>query len=96
MIPSSRRIEVGIHDDAFRAVLETIPDAVALVEQSGRIAAVNQAAEQIFGRREEDLIGRPVEVLIPSRFHEQSSTPVSPPRARASGPGWDWPSPNAS
>ena len=69
MIPSLRRIEVGIHDDAFRAVLETIPDAVALVERSGRIAAVNRSAESMFGRKEQDLIGRPVEILIPERFH---------------------------
>ena len=69
MIPSLRRIEVGIHDDAFRAVLETIPDAVALVESSGRIAAVNQSAESMFGREEQDLVGRPVEILIPQRFH---------------------------
>ena len=71
MIPAARRIEVGIHDDAFRAVLETIPDAVVLVEDTGRIAAVNQSAESAFGRREQDLLGLPVEVLIPSRFHRE-------------------------
>ena len=71
MIPSLRRIEVGIHDDAFRAVLETIPDAVALVDDSGCIAAINESAATVFGHEEEDLIGTPVEVLIPTRFQEQ-------------------------
>ncbi|MEZ5364045.1 MAG: ATP-binding protein [Bryobacterales bacterium] len=69
MIPSLRRIAFGVREDAFRAVLETIPDAVALVDDRGRIAAINQAAESIFGREEADLIGRPVEALIPARFH---------------------------
>ncbi len=68
MISPLKRIEVGIHDDAFRAVLETIPDAVALVENSGRIAAVNQEAERIFGHREEELVGQPIEILIPPRL----------------------------
>lgn len=63
-----KRIDVGIHEDAFRAVLETIPDAVALIEDSGRIAAVNQSAESVFGRHQEDLIGRAIEILIPLRF----------------------------
>jgi PAS domain S-box-containing protein len=70
MLPTLRRIEVGIQDDAFRAVLETIPDAVALVEDSGRIAAVNSTAETMFGRREEELLGQLVEILIPQRYRE--------------------------
>ncbi len=67
MISPLKRIDVSIHEDAFRAVLETIPDAVALIEDSGRIAAVNQSAESVFGRHQEDLIGRAVEILIPLR-----------------------------
>ena len=70
MLPTLRRIDVGIHDDAFRAVLETIPDAVALVDDSGRIAAVNSTAESMFGRREEELLGQAVEILIPQRYRE--------------------------
>ncbi|MCB1021019.1 MAG: PAS domain S-box protein [Acidobacteria bacterium] len=71
MIPSLRRIAFGVREDAFRAVLETIPDAVALVDGRGRVAAVNQSAESVFGRSEADLIGQPVETLLPERFREQ-------------------------
>ena len=75
MISPLKRIDVSIHEDAFRAVLETIPDAVALIEDSGRIAAVNQLAESVFGRRQQDLIGQAVEILIP-------------PSSRANHPRW--------
>ncbi len=67
MFSPLKRIDVSIREDAFRAVLETIPDPVVLIEDSGRIAAVNQLAESVFGRQE-DLIGRAVEILIPLRF----------------------------
>lgn len=73
MISPLKRIDVSIHEDAFRAVLETIPDAVALIEDSGRIAAVNQLAESVFGRRQQDLIGQAVEILIP--LHSRANHP---------------------
>ena len=68
MIPELKRIKVGVDHEAFRAVLETIPDAVVLVEDSGRISAVNSTAETVFGRREAELVGDPVETLIPPRL----------------------------
>jgi PAS domain S-box-containing protein len=53
---------------AFHSVLESLPDAVVVVDQSGRIRLVNQQTEALFGYRRAELTGRPVELLVPPRF----------------------------
>jgi len=48
--------------------LEAAPDAMILVNSDGRIALVNEQTESLFGYHREELLGRPVEILIPERF----------------------------
>jgi two-component system cell cycle sensor histidine kinase/response regulator CckA len=57
-------------EDTFRGLLETAPYALVIVHTSGRIAVVNAQTEALFGYRREELIGQPVEVLIPPRFRD--------------------------
>jgi PAS domain S-box-containing protein len=52
----------------FGGLLESTPDAIVIVNALGRIVLVNQQTEQLFGYRREDLIGKPVEILVPERF----------------------------
>lgn len=52
----------------FRALLELAPDAMVIVDQHGIIQLSNRQVERIFGYREEELVGQPVEVLVPDRF----------------------------
>lgn len=52
----------------FRGLLESAPDAIVIVDWAGCMMLVNRQAEQIFGYRREDLLGLPVEFLIPERF----------------------------
>jgi PAS domain S-box-containing protein len=61
----------GLHidDRTFRALLETIPDAALLVDSTGVLAAANEVAEQIFGWSESEIVGRPIEDLMPRRYH---------------------------
>src|SRR6185312_10676860 len=49
----------------FRALLEAAPDAIVKVDQAGRIVLMNRATETLFGYTREELIGQPVEVLVP-------------------------------
>src|SRR6266536_3937042 len=49
----------------FVALLEATPDAMVCVAADGRIALVNAQAERLFGYEREELIGQPLEILVP-------------------------------
>ena len=49
-------------------LLESLPDAIFEVDSTGRIALANTEAERMFQRTREELLGLPVEALIPDRF----------------------------
>jgi PAS domain S-box-containing protein len=78
-------------DARFRGLLEAAPDAMVIVDGGGRIVLVNAQTEKLFGRRREDLLGQPVETLVPDRFrgvHEGHRVAYSgDPRVRAMGAG---------
>jgi PAS domain S-box-containing protein len=52
----------------FRALLEAAPDAMVIVDRSGVILLVNAQTESMFGYGRADLLGQPVELLVPPRF----------------------------
>ena len=52
-------------ESRFRELLEAAPDAIIEVDRDGRIVLLNAATESIFGYRREELLGQPVECLIP-------------------------------
>lgn len=52
----------------FRALTETAPDAIISSDEEGRIIFFNQAASFMFGYEEGEVLGRPIEILMPERF----------------------------
>ena len=52
------------------ALWESAPDAIVVVDPEGRIKQANAMTEQVFGDALRDLVGQPVELLIPERYHE--------------------------
>jgi len=54
--------------DRFANVIETAMDAIVTVDEKQRIVVFNPAAEQTFGYRKADVIGKPLDMLMPERL----------------------------
>ncbi|MEQ1834304.1 MAG: PAS domain-containing protein, partial [Candidatus Eisenbacteria bacterium] len=53
------------HDELFRIATDMSPAGILAVAADGTILLANREIERLFGWRREDLIGRPIEVLLP-------------------------------
>jgi PAS domain S-box-containing protein len=58
---------------SFQGLLEAAPDAFVCVDGMGRIVLVNSQTERLFGYRRDELIGGPVEMLVPDALREVHS-----------------------
>jgi len=55
----------------YRGLFASLPDAIVVVNDSGRIVHANAQAEGLFGRVDAELVGQPVECLLPQRLRAQ-------------------------
>jgi PAS domain S-box-containing protein len=57
-------------EEKFRTVAETATDAIVSADDHGTITYINRWGERIFGRPAGEMVGRPLTLLMPERFHE--------------------------
>ena len=56
-------------EEQLRALAQTAVDAIVSADSRGKIIFFNRAAERIFGHSSVDVIGKPLTLLMPERFH---------------------------
>ena len=55
----------------FRDLLEAAPDGKVITDEEGLIVLVNQRTEELFGWSRDELIGQPIEMLLPFKVRER-------------------------
>ena len=62
---------LGKSEGMLQGLFDFAPDTVVVVDHDGQIIRVNAQVEKMFGYRREELVGQPIEVLIPDRLRAE-------------------------
>lgn len=83
--------ELRLAQDEALQVIESSPTGIVVIDEQGEIVRVNGVTERIFGRGREEMLGQPVEILLPERYRErhpsQRAGYFGAPTARSMGAG---------
>ncbi|MBX9692309.1 MAG: PAS domain-containing sensor histidine kinase [Cyanobacteria bacterium] len=70
----STQLEEQLHENAeefMRTLFESGPDAIMVVNEPGEIVCINSRTESVFGYDRDELVGKPLEILIPDRYRQK-------------------------
>ena len=94
-ITDRKRIEQELSESEtnFRELLKSAPDPILQIDQNGKILLLNDQTLNLFGYKQKELIGQPIEKLIPSRFRNvhknHRSKYLKKPSTRSMGMGME-------
>lgn len=57
-------------DVAIRTLLESLAEGVVIIDSSATIVLVNRQVERLFGYTKEEIVGRPLNILLPARVRD--------------------------
>jgi PAS domain S-box-containing protein len=60
-----------LSSELVRSVLDSAPDAMIIIDPNGKILFANRQVKALFGHDAPDILGRPVEMLLPERFRQR-------------------------
>jgi len=85
-----RRAEAAQHESEARlsAIIESAMDAIVSADERQRVVSFNPAAERMFGWRADEIVGQPLDLLLPE---EASSARADTPFRSFASPGFDGP-----
>ncbi len=73
---ATKNVEPKFAQNTIERLFEFSPDAILVTDADGVMRAANPRAEELFGYSAQELIGKPIEMLVPARF--RGGHPASP------------------
>jgi len=62
--------DLAAREAHLRSILDTVPDAMIVIDERGVMQSFSQAAERLFGWREAEVVGKNVSMLMPPPYRE--------------------------
>lgn len=69
--PSAMAMALEAAEARLRSILQTVPDAMLIIDERGRIESLSSTAERLFGYSLAEIAGTNVSQLMPSPYREQ-------------------------
>jgi PAS domain S-box-containing protein len=69
-VRKAAEMQLAQMESRYRGLMEAAPDAMVVIDQSGSIVLLNTQLEKLFGFTRAELLGQPIELLIPHRFRD--------------------------